>query len=429
MLRALGLPGRALLLVAVTLGLAVGGQAVLVPWVAWPAAALASALLAMRLFAPPAAASRAVADAMLSYLERDYSVRLAAQRADDPSGLVERLNALGDALRTTHNDVYQKEMLLETVLKATPTAILLENERGRVVYANGTARELFGDGKPLEGQRFADLTAAAPAELREALAAPDDALVSVELEGEPQVFDVARRFFHINTQQHRLVMIRPLGRELERREAEAWKKAIRVMSHELNNSLAPVASLVHSARQLLGVPTGAARLQSVFDTIEERTAHLRQFLDGFARFARLPRPVIAAVDVRSFMQVVQALYPFRIDGGLPDGPAHFDASQLQQVLINLVKNAVEAGSASEDIVVGVRREAGGLRFEVADRGTGMSEEVRRHALLPFYSTKKTGSGLGLSLCREIVEAHGGRLGLRGRDGGGTLVEIWLPEPG
>lgn len=370
----------------------------------------------------------AVSDGLLAYAEHDYSIQLASA-GDDPWEIARRFNTLGDTLRRTHNDLYQKEMLLETVLGATPTAMVLDNEAGRIVYANGTARELLADGQPLEGCRFDELVEELAPEVREALAGPVDALFSVEGEAQPEIYDVARRFFDINGQRHRLTMIRPLGRELERREAEAWKKAIRVIGHELNNSLAPIASLVNSARSLVGDGPRGDRLRGVLDIVEERTHHLTGFLDGFAHLARLPRPRPEEVPWPLFLAGVQALHPFTIDGEPPSAPGWFDKAQLQQVLINVVKNAHEAGSPPDEIRVRVTAQDGGARIQVLDRGEGMTEEVRRHAVLPFYSTKKSGGGVGLALCREIVDAHGGTVGLAARDGGGTIVDLWLPGRG
>jgi nitrogen fixation/metabolism regulation signal transduction histidine kinase len=387
-------------------------------------AAALTALVTHAFVVRPSAVAGAVGDGLLAYSEQDYSIRLTAT-VDDPWDLARRFNVLGETLRRSHNDIYQKEMMLETVLGATPIAILLDNEAGRVVYANGTARELLGDGKPLEGRSFDELVAELAPEVRDALARPVDALFSVEGAEHHEVYDVARRFFDINTQRHRLTMIRPLGRELERRDAEAWKQVIRVIGHELNNSLAPIASLVRSARSLVEGPR-ADKLRGVLETVEERTRHLNTFLDGFARLARLPRPNPEEVPWAPFLASVQAVHSFTLVGEPPTTPGWFDRAQLQQVIINLVKNAHEAGSPGDKVELRVTAHDGGVRIQVLDRGQGMTDEVRRRALLPFYSTKKSGGGIGLALSREIVDAHGGRLGLAARDGGGTIVELWLP---
>jgi nitrogen fixation/metabolism regulation signal transduction histidine kinase len=209
---------------------------------------------------------------------------------------------------------------------------------------------------------------------------------------------------------------------LAAQEVAVWKKVIRVIAHELNNSLAPISSLAHSGRLLANGP----QLERVFTTIGERTTHLSSFIDGYARFAKLPRPRPTLVSWPDFLGRLEGTTTFRIDGELPRSPGSFDVSQLEQVMINLLKNAAESGSAREEIVVGVRAEADGFLVEVADRGSGLAEEVLRDALLPFYSTKPTGTGLGLTLCREIVEAHGGRLSIANRPDGGAVVSVWLP---
>jgi signal transduction histidine kinase len=164
---------------------------------------------------------------------------------------------------------------------------------------------------------------------------------------------------------------------------------------------------------------------AALDTIEERARHLRGFLDGYATFARLPLPARRLMAWRDLLAGVEGLYPYRIEGELLAAPVYGDPGQLQQVLINLLKNAAESGSAGDEVTLSVH--AGeGIELTVQDRGKGMSAEVMRNALVPFYSTKKGGTGLGLPLCREIVEAHGGRLSLHPRDGGGLCVRCWLP---
>jgi two-component system nitrogen regulation sensor histidine kinase NtrY len=204
-----------------------------------------------------------------------------------------------------------------------------------------------------------------------------------------------------------------------------WKKVIRVIAHELNNSLAPISSLAHSG-QLLAQAPDSAQLTRVFATIGERAAHLGTFIDGYARFAKLPRPRPAPVDWGQFLSRLEGTMPFRVLGPLPQRTTIFDASQLEQVMLNLLKNAAESGSPPDEITVCVSAAHPGARLEVGDRGGGLSDSTLRDALLPFYSTKAAGTGLGLTLCREIVEAHGGRLSLANRPGGGALVTVWLP---
>jgi two-component system nitrogen regulation sensor histidine kinase NtrY len=245
------------------------------------------------------------------------------------------------------------------------------------------------------------------------------------VDGEPQVFHVSQRRFVLNAQPHRLVLLKQLTRELAAQEVAVWKKVVRVIAHELNNSLAPISSLAHSG-QMLAEEARSEQLQRVFTTIESRSAHLASFIDGYARFAKLPRPQPALTTWERFFARLDGAWPFRLEGKLPQRQASFDEKQLEQVMINLLKNAGESGSPADQITVSVRDEAPGFVVEVADRGSGLSEEVLRDALLPFYSTKPAGMGLGLTICREIVEAHGGRLSVANRADGGAVVTVWLP---
>jgi nitrogen fixation/metabolism regulation signal transduction histidine kinase len=209
-----------------------------------------------------------------------------------------------------------------------------------------------------------------------------------------------------------------------------WKKVIRVISHELNNSLAPIRSMAHSARLILRAGGSerrdAERLEEIFDHIDQSAAGLHRFIEGYARFARLPEPRLETVDLRSFLEHLRRLEPFELVGEVPARTIDVDPSQLQQVLVNLLKNAREAGSPPDEIAVAVGAADGGLALHVLDRGGGMDEEQMRRALVPFYSSKKGGTGLGLALSREILEAHGGRLELAARDGGGLVVTCRLP---
>jgi two-component system, NtrC family, nitrogen regulation sensor histidine kinase NtrY len=195
----------------------------------------------------------------------------------------------------------------------------------------------------------------------------------------------------------------------------------------LNNSLAPVSSLAHSAKVAASRPDAAMRLPALLDTIAERVAHVTSFLEGYARFARLPVPRPQTVPLAPFLSGVAQLFPYTLDTPVSEATGWFDPAQVQQVLINLLKNAEESGSVRDEIRMQVDARQDGVLLTVLDRGTGMDEDTMRKALLPFHSFKRTGSGLGLSLCSEIVEAHGGRLHLARRQAGGMAISVWLPS--
>lgn len=370
---------------------------------------------------------RAVADGISSLKDRDFSVSVTASTGDEVGDLTAEYNSLGDRLRRERLDLYQRELLLDTVVQTTPLALVLTNASDAIVFGNIAARQLFRAGRKIEGMKFAELTAAAPQSLRDAVASGVDTLFTVNEGAEAEVYHVSNRLFSLNNQPHRLLLFKQLTREMAAQEVAIWKKVIRVIAHELNNSLAPITSLAHSGQMLANAPD-PDRLARVFSTIEERASHLATFIDGYARFAKLPRPRPAPVAWKPLLMGLKDSLSFRVLEPLPAELGWFDATQLEQVLINLVKNAIESGSPEDEVTLAVHERHGGVALEISDRGSGLTEEVLRDALLPFYSTKPKGTGLGLTLCREIVDAHGGRLSIANREGGGAMVTVWLPQP-
>ena len=336
--------------------------------------------------------------------------------------------ALRQALSDVRAEHEQKERLLQTVVENAPMAIVLYGNTGKLLYSNAEARELFFEGRSLTGENFLRLLDRAPEALRQGLLTETDALFTVEQDGESGTYHLAKRYFDLEREPYTLLMVKHLTAELGRQEIEVWKKVIRIINHELNNSLAPISSMVHSARLIAKNPAQIAKLDRVFDTIEERSSHLAAFLEGYARFARLPKPRSERVAWAPFLDGIRMLYPDLKVGEAPAQDGYFDSGQIQQALINLLKNAFEASRDPAGVELGIiPGEGGEATLTVADRGAGMTDEVLKNALLPFFSTKEKGTGLGLALCREIAEAHRGKLRVARREGGGIEVSLWLPS--
>jgi two-component system nitrogen regulation sensor histidine kinase NtrY len=368
---------------------------------------------------------RALGGTVASYRDGDFAFSLHWPHNDELADLVDAHNLLGTVLREQRLGLVQRELLLDTMVQNTPVAMLLVADAGAIVYANLAARQLFDAGRKLEGRALTDLLDQSAPALAEAMARGGDGLFTVNADEDEEVYHLARRSFTLNGKKHELLLLRQLTSELRRQEVQTWKKVIRVISHELNNSLAPLASLAHSGAAL--VQRGQVeRLPQILDTIGERTRHLESFILGYARFAKLPAPRLAAVDWTAFVARLASHVIFEVVGDLPAEPAQLDAAQLEQALINLLKNAHESGSAADQVTLSVRHVQDQLRIDVMDRGTGMNDAVLTQALVPFYSTKRAGTGLGLALAREIAEAHGGRITLANRDGGGLAVTLFLP---
>jgi len=339
-----------------------------------------------------------------------------------------KASALQRVLADARAEHEQKERLLQTVVENAPMAIVLYGNTGKLLFSNAEARELFFEGRSLTGENFLRLLDRAPEALRQGLLTETDALFTVEQDGEAGTYHLAKRYFELEHEPYTLLMVKHLTPELGRQEIEVWKKVIRIINHELNNSLAPISSMVHSARLIAKNPAQIAKLDRVFDTIEERSSHLAAFLEGYARFARLPKPRSERVAWGPFLDGIRMLYPGLTVSEAPTQDGYFDAGQIQQALINLIKNAIEASEQPSGVELTVTAgDTGEATLTVADRGTGMTDEVLKNALLPFFSTKEKGTGLGLALCREIVEAHRGKLRVARREGGGIVVSMWLPS--
>ena len=357
----------------------------------------------------------------------DFTPAIEDSVAEPLVSLVRRFNALGAVLRERQRSDEHSELLLRTLIDAAPMAIVLMVDTGEIEYANETARELFSEGRDLGGANFMSLLSEAQAPFRDAVLDVNDRLFTVDVEGAPETYHLSKRHFDLHGNTHTLLMVKHLTRELRRQEIVVWKRLIRVLNHELNNSLAPISSLAHSGQLMARSPPDSEMLGRVFSTIEERARHLAGFIEGYSQFAKLPQPRLAPVVWEVLLERLRSVVPFTRVGTPPGRHASFDTAQIEQALINLLKNARESGSGGDDIELEVHATAQGFAIEVRDRGPGFTQAALENALVPFYSTKETGTGLGLTLCREIVEAHGGRLRIANRNDGGAVVTLWLPD--
>jgi two-component system nitrogen regulation sensor histidine kinase NtrY len=381
---------------------------------------------------------------LLNFKDNDFSVSLHPYGEPQLDALVSLYNQASAKLRSERQFIYQRELMLDKVIQNSPNVMLLIDDSQRVIYANGAARHLFNQGVKVEGMLLPDLVVMLPDTLKAALSSEQEGLFSMGGSGadgvdshsntdadssDVETWHISRGRFTQNNQQHHLILLKQLTKELNRQEVAVWKKVIRIISHELNNSVAPIASMVNSGK-FLTQHLDDSKLQLIFDTIENRTTHLSQFISHYAQFAKLPLPQKASIDWAKMTQQLAQQYPFKLLSPLPVNPIKLDAVQLEQVFINLLKNAHESGAVADTVSITfeeVTHPINGLLIKVDDQGSGMSSEVLSQALLPFYSTKQSGTGIGLPLCREIIEAHGGRISMQNRPEGGLSVKVWLPS--
>ena len=266
--------------------------------------------------------------------------------------------------------------------------------------------------------RFAS-RAAMPADLLDAEG------VHVRAGERPETWLVQQRVLELATGRHQLTVARRLTDSIDAAEVASWKNLIRALSHELNNSLAPMSSLLFTVEKILDKPQHRDRLGQAVQSLQLRVAHLSAFLEDYVALARIPKPRLECVSWEDLLCGLGALMPFEVVGTV-SGFGVFDRGQIEQAVINLLKNAREAGSPEDAIQLSLAESKGGWLLTVADRGGGVSEEVLQQATTPFFSTRADGAGLGLSLCREIAINHGGWFALSPREGGGAEARLWLP---
>lgn len=388
---------------------------------------LPTALLILRFYmAPINKILVALNDGFHNFLDNDFSVSLAQTRGDELGDLIGIYNKVSEALRDERVHLYQRELLLDTVIQTTPVSLILNDDSGAIIYSNSAARKLLNDGKAINGLKFKSLIENQPKAFSRSIESGLSGLFTVKLLDNTETYHLTQNQFLLNGRQHRLYLFKSLTKEISRQEVNTWKKVIRLISHELNNSLAPISSLAHSG-QLISEQQNQPKLKNIFATVEERARYLQNFIEGYAKFARLPKPQIQAVDLESFLQGLNKIKAFRASIQSSNDVCYFDPAQMQQVVINLIKNAYESGTDAEEVQLKAKSNLETLELEILDRGKGMTEQNLSSALMPFYSTKAEGTGLGLPLCREIVEAHGGKIIISNRKSGGLKVTLLIPN--
>jgi two-component system nitrogen regulation sensor histidine kinase NtrY len=350
----------------------------------------------------------------------------------DPVALREEIARLNAALGADVQARQHRERMLQVIVDSTPTAIVLVGETGNIIFTNPAARELFFAGREAKGENFLQMLGNVTEPLRRALLSETDQIFTFEEGGESETFHLAKSHFILDAEPHTLISVRHMTLEISRQEITVLKKTLRIIGHELANSMAPASSLLRSVRAMLDRPGEKPDLNlkivSALQTVEERLQHLQGFLAGLADLGQLPKPRKREVAWPAFLDGLRMLWSDVAISPPPPTPGWFDPAQIQQVIINLVKNAHEAGGPRDGVAIDVESAPeGGVRFTVLDRGPGMTDEMMSKALIPAFTTKERGSGMGLTLCREIVEAHDGRLRIGRREGSGTAISFWLPS--
>ena len=390
----------------------------------------ASAFLANRVGAALALRLRAISSVLTAYREGDFAIRVRmAPRASPLGDVLWELNELGDSLRKYRLGEIEAWALLRKVMEEVHVVVLAFDQQGRVKLANAEAARVLR--KPVDTLVLERASSLGLAELLEGAAARTIKDSPVLGSGH---WELRRGAFRLAGEPHALVVLSDVSGALREEERDAWKRLIRVMGHEINNSLAPIRSVADSLQSLMAQPTRPddwqEDLNSGLSIVARRAEGLARFIGEYSRLARLPAPQLRPVPVADWAARVCGLER-RLSVELLGGPAISllaDADQLDQLLINLVKNAVDASlERNGGVRVHWAVSEPMLELNVDDDGPGVADTA--NLFVPFFTTKTGGSGIGLVLARQIAEAHGGELRLSTRsDGSGARAVVTLPLP-
>ena len=362
------------------------------------------------------------ANLLAALREEDFSVRGRGARAGDPLGeLLLEINHLADTLHAQRVGSLEAGALLRRVMDEIEVVVLAFDAQGKAVLANRAAERLLGI--PLSRLLESGGLDAARLRLEPALQGESPRVMELNLPGASGRFEVRRSTFRMGGLPHQLLVLADLRRALREEERLAWQRLVRVLGHEINNSLAPIHSISSSLK-------GAAPedVEAGLAVIERRAESLMRFMSAYTRLARLPPPALAPVDVPRWVGRVAALEK-RLPVSVREGPpisVQADADQLEQLLINLIRNAADAaletgGGVEVSWTVGQRQ----VEVCIADEGPGVASTA--NLFVPFFTTKVNGSGIGLALSRQIAEAHQGSLLLENRaDRRGARARLRLP---
>jgi len=369
---------------------------------------------------------RSLANMLEALREEDYSLRGRNVDAEDAVGEVMiEVNALGRMLRSQRLNALEAGVLLQKVINEIDIAVFAFDAQRRLRLINRAGEELLGGcAVDVLGRRDVEL------DLDDLLHQPSGRIVTHAFPGGSGRFEVRRRRFREGGRPHELLVISDVSRALRDEERQAWRRIVRVIGHELNSSLAPIKSMAGTLRKLIDrdpLPDDWRDDARVgLGIIHDRSESLGRFMGAYARLARLPPPTRESVEFAPIVRRAASLQGERVtvDAG-PSVRISIDADQIEQVMINLIKNAVEAAGDGGTVRVCWYEEDGSLVTEVEDNGPGLART--ENLWVPFFTTKPGGTGIGLVLCREIVENHGGTITLENRaDAPGCIARVSLP---
>jgi nitrogen fixation/metabolism regulation signal transduction histidine kinase len=365
--------------------------------------------------------------------DSDFTSRFREVGQPEMDHLVRVYNQMADSLREERVRMQERNYFLDKVLTASPSGVVTFDFDGRIAMANPTAERMLQYGA-------ADLMGKKLNELNSAFAQMLDNLKA----GESRIFPLLGRR-RVKCQRSRFldrgftrdfILMEELTEELRQAEKTAYEKVIRMMSHEVNNSIGSANSLLHSCLHYSDRLRGEDRqdFETALNVVIERTDQLNVFMRNFADVFRLPPPNLQLCDVRSLIEDAAFLFKTECarrrieivwDAQTELEPVRLDRSQMEQVFVNVLKNAIEAINGAGKITIRLGKQAGRSFVVIEDTGCGIAPAARAYLFTPFFSTKDNGQGIGLTLVQEILDQHGFEFSLESQPGQPTEFTVYF----
>jgi nitrogen fixation/metabolism regulation signal transduction histidine kinase len=369
-----------------------------------------------------------ISNLLAALREGDYSIRARGANTDDALGdVMLEINALGETLREQRLGALEATALLRKVMSRIDVAVFTFDMDERLRLVNDAGERLMGQpAERLLGSSAMELG------LEECLRGEPTRTLQITSDEGVARWGVSRSSFRERGLPHQLLVLSNLSRALREEERQAWKRLVRVLGHELNNSLAPIKSIAGSLESLWRRDPRPIDLEEDMQrglaVIAARAESLSRFMEAYSRLAKLPHPSFEPLEVSEWISSVAGLetrVPVVIDPG-PDVVIQADGAQLDQLLINLLRNAADASlETGGGVLIGWTKNGTHLDVRIEDEGPGLSNTA--NLFVPFFTTKPAGTGIGLVLSRQIAEAHGGSLTLENRpEGNGCQARLRLP---
>ena len=389
---------------------------------------------------------RTIARFLSSVKSRDFSTIYATKNFQKSEKYIE--GVLEEIIKEFNHVRIEKEVhyqFLQTIIQHIKIAIICYDEDGKIIVINDAAKEVLGIRHLNDIHLVKKIN---PSLLTTILAVRhhQPGMVKHYVGDELQQLSVSGTTFKLQNQKYKLVSIQNIKAELDVRELESWKKLIRILNHEIMNSVTPISSLSTAVNRILtdnsGVPVDIDKIEKDdFDdirqgikTIEDRSKGLLHFVEDYKSLTKIPSPVISRVSVNELIAHIRILFnheliKLKIELRISIKPElliiNADHEQIEQVMINLLLNAIDAVKETEQKIIQIMafKEDYQVVIQVTDSGKGIDEDNLENIFVPFFTTKKGGSGIGLSLSRQIIHQHGGRISVQSSKNVGTTITI------